>query len=67
MGGPGLLSLDDDDGWMSEADSVNGWGNLIFSGRGLPQVTESTESETADKRGLLYLHRFLVSTSNNMT
>ena len=48
-GGPGSLSHDDTEGWMSGADSVHGQGKLVFSDQGRPQVIETVESKIASK------------------
>lgn len=54
-GEPGFLSHDDVDGWLSGAENVKGWGKLIFSNHGWPQVI--TEREITDKGELLHLFR----------
>lgn len=51
---PGSWIHNDVDGWMSGADDVNGWRSLIFLDHSWPRRTETAESETLDKKGLLY-------------
>lgn len=43
--------MNDVNGWVSGADSDDGWGNLIFLNPCWLWVTETMEGETADKGG----------------